>query len=78
MRTAVAVVSYLCVDEGLGVRQRMHGPGACRFEGEGSFVSKATALLSGTETITAIVTVLVTHYMQVSFFYAKLSFILTV
>jgi len=50
MRTAVAVVSYLCVDEGPGVRQRMHSPGACRFEGEGSSVSKAAALLSRAET----------------------------
>lgn len=50
MQTAVADVSYLCVDEGPGVQQRMLGPGASRFEGEGSSVSKAAAQLSGAET----------------------------
>lgn len=45
MRVATAAASYFCVDENLGVEQRMHSPGAWPRQREGNLVSKA-ALLS--------------------------------
>ncbi|KAF5907090.1 Uncharacterized protein DAT39_003177 [Clarias magur] len=45
MRVATAPASYFCVDEDLGVGQRMHGPGSWPRQREGNSVSKA-ALLS--------------------------------